>query len=131
MLIVAILSFLPKTNYPNTTFLENSNGVEIVTNLFYNYPMLTKEEIVKIAALARIELTESEVEKFQKDLSAVLEYVDALQKVDTTGLEIVSQVTGLENVQRPDVAVSADNREEILKNAPEIKDGYYKVKAIL
>ena len=93
--------------------------------------MLTKEDVVKIAKLARIELTETEVEKFQKDLSAVLEYVDELKQVDVTGLEEVSQVTGLVNVQRDDKVVEANNIEEILSQAPEIKDGYYKVKAIL
>lgn len=93
--------------------------------------MLSTEEVQKIAKLARIELREGEVEKFQKDLSAVLDYVEELKKVDTEGLEIVASVTGLENIQRPDVLGSANNRDEILKSAPEIKDGYYKVKAIL
>jgi aspartyl-tRNA(Asn)/glutamyl-tRNA(Gln) amidotransferase subunit C len=93
--------------------------------------MLTPQEVKKIALLARIELSEAEVEKFQHDLSAVLDYVDELQKVETEGLEIVSQVTGLENVQRKDEPMLAENREEIMNNAPAIKDGYYKVKAIL
>jgi aspartyl-tRNA(Asn)/glutamyl-tRNA(Gln) amidotransferase subunit C len=93
--------------------------------------MLSTEEVKKIALLARIELSDGEVEKFQKDLSTVLDYVAELQGVDTEGLEIVSQVTGLQNMQREDEAVSAENHEEILANAPETKDGYYKVKAIL
>jgi aspartyl-tRNA(Asn)/glutamyl-tRNA(Gln) amidotransferase subunit C len=93
--------------------------------------MLTKEEVKKIAVLARIELTEIEVEKFQKDLSAVLEYVDELKLVNVDGLEEVSQVTGLVNVQRQDIAVDHGNREEIFSQAPEMKDGYFKVKAIL
>jgi aspartyl-tRNA(Asn)/glutamyl-tRNA(Gln) amidotransferase subunit C len=93
--------------------------------------MLTAEEVIKIASLARIELREGEVEKFQKELSAVLDYVEELKKVDTTGLEEVSQVTGLVNVQREDKPVETEIREEIFKNAPEMKDGYYKVKAIL
>lgn len=93
--------------------------------------MLTKEEVIKVSKLARVELSESEVEKFQKDLSAVLDYVEELKAVDTEGLDIVSSVTGLENVSRPDVAVSGENKDEILHNAPETKDGYYKVKAIL
>lgn len=93
--------------------------------------MLTKEEVKKIAVLARIELTETEVEKFQKDLSAVLEYVDELKLVNVDGLEEVSQVTGLVNVQRQDVAVDHGNIEEIFSQAPEMKDGYFKVKAIL
>jgi aspartyl-tRNA(Asn)/glutamyl-tRNA(Gln) amidotransferase subunit C len=93
--------------------------------------MLTKEEVIKIAQLARIELSEKEVEKFQKELSAVLDYVEELKQVDVSGLEEVAQVTGLVNVQRDDKVVEANNIEEILSEAPEIKDGYYKVKAIL
>ncbi len=93
--------------------------------------MLSKEDVLKIAELARIALTNAEVEKFQKDLSAVLDYVDELKLVDVSGLEEVSQVTGLVNVQREDKTVTAENHEAIFKNAPEMKDGYYKVKAIL
>lgn len=93
--------------------------------------MLTKEEVIKISQLARIELSEAEVEKFQKELSTVLDYVEELKKVDVTGLEEVSQVTGLVNVQREDKVVASENHDEIISQAPEIKDGYYKVKAIL
>ena len=95
--------------------------------------MLTKEEVVKISELARIRLSDAEVEKFQKELSAVLDYVDELKKADTEGAAEVFEVTGLVNVQREDKAVelSAEEREAIFKNAPEMKDGYYKVKAIL
>lgn len=93
--------------------------------------MLSAEEVKKIANLARIELTETEVAKFQKDLSVVLDYVQELQQVDTENIEEVSQVTGLENVQRDDTATVAENRRGILDIAPETKNGYYKVKAIL
>ena len=93
--------------------------------------MLTKDEVVKIAQLARIALTEKEVEKFQKELSTVLDFVDELKAVDVTGLEEVAQVTGLVNVQRQDKIIEAENHDAILSQAPEIKDGYYKVKAIL
>ena len=97
----------------------------------YNSRMLTQEEVIKIAGLARIELKDGEVEKFRKEVSTVLDYVEELKKVDTEGLEEVSQVTGLVNVQRDDKPVVGENRDEILSQAPEIKDGYYKVKAIL
>ena len=93
--------------------------------------MLSKEEVIKLALLARIALTDSEVEKFQKELSTVLDYVEELKLVNVEGLEEVSQVTGLVNVQRNDKAIVAENIDEILGQAPEIKDGYYKVKAIL
>ena len=93
--------------------------------------MLTTDEVKKIALLARIELSDAEVAKFQKDLSTVLDFIEELKQVDTEGLEIVSQVTGLQNVQRDDEPVMTEHRADILANAPETKDGYYKVKAIL
>lgn len=93
--------------------------------------MLSEEEVKKVAQLSRIEMRDGEIEKFQKDLSSVIDYVAELQAVNTDGLEIVSSVTGLENVERPDVAVTIDYQEEILANAPERKDNYYKVKSIL
>ncbi len=93
--------------------------------------MLTKEEVLKLAKLSRIALSDAEVEKFQKNLDTVLGYVDELKKVNTDGLEEVNQVTGLVNVQREDKAVMAENHAEIFAQAPEIKDGYFKVKAIL
>lgn len=93
--------------------------------------MLTKEEVVKIAILARIRLSDTEVEKLRKDLSAVLDYVEVLKQVDVEGVEEISQVTGLVNVQRDDVPVVFDDLAAITSQAPEIKDGYYKVKAIL
>ncbi len=93
--------------------------------------MLSKEEVIKISEMARIELTEAEVEKFQKDLSSVLDYVEELKAVDTEGLEIVSSVTGLENIDRADIPVLEENQETIMANAPERKDRFYKVKSIL
>lgn len=93
--------------------------------------MLNKEDVVKLSKLARIGLTEAEVEKFQDNLSTVLGYVKELQAVDTTGLEEVSQVTGLINIQREDKIDKTNCRDEILLQAPEIKDNYFKVKAIL
>ena len=97
----------------------------------YNYNMLSEEEVKKVAQLARIELRDGELEKFQKDLSSVLDYVDELKQVDTEGLEVVSSVTGLENIDRPDTPRLIDYQDEILANAPERKDKYYKVKSIL
>lgn len=93
--------------------------------------MLTRDEVVKIASLARIDLAETEVEKFQKDLSIVLDYVAKLNEINVEGVAEVSQVTGLANVQRADVPVSSEHRSELLAEAPETKDGFYKVKAIL
>ncbi len=93
--------------------------------------MLTQEEVVKIAHLARISLSPEEVVKFQKDLSTVLDYVAELNQIDVEGVEEITQVTGLVNAQRPDVARESASREALLAQAPEMKDGFYKVKAIL
>lgn len=93
--------------------------------------MLSQDEVKKVAEMARIELTDAEVAKFQKDLSSVLDYVEELKNVDTEGLDIVASVTGLENVERQDKAVLVDYQESILSNAPQSKDKYYKVKSIL
>lgn len=93
--------------------------------------MLSEEEVKKIAQMARIELTDLEVAKFQKELSSVLDYVDVLKEVNTDGLEIVSSVTGLENVTRSDIAKPINYQDDIIANAPQSKDRYYKVKSIL
>ncbi|HYF05818.1 MAG TPA: Asp-tRNA(Asn)/Glu-tRNA(Gln) amidotransferase subunit GatC [Patescibacteria group bacterium] len=93
--------------------------------------MLTLDEVKKLGSLARIELSSEELEQMQKDLSAILDYVEELKSVDVSGLEVLSQVTGLVNVQRQDEPKLCDFRDDIFANAPEMKDGYYKVKAIL
>ncbi|HVY68181.1 MAG TPA: Asp-tRNA(Asn)/Glu-tRNA(Gln) amidotransferase subunit GatC, partial [Patescibacteria group bacterium] len=105
--------------------------VEKSRRFCYNQGMLSKDEVLRIAALARIELKPAEVDRLQQQLSAVLDYVEELKKVDTAGLPEISQVTGLVNVQREDKPLAAANHREILAQAPEIKDGYFKVKAIL
>ena len=65
---------------------------------------LSKEEIKYIANLARLELTEEELEKYGGQLSAVLDYIDQLKEVDTAGVEPTAQVTGMKNIFREDKA---------------------------
>lgn len=92
-----------------------------------------------IAKLARLGITEHEEEKFQKELSSILDYVGELNKVDTEGVEPLSGGTDLANVFREDEAKGvrqpAEEKkaraEKLLMAAPETKDGYVKVKAIL
>jgi aspartyl-tRNA(Asn)/glutamyl-tRNA(Gln) amidotransferase subunit C len=93
--------------------------------------MLTKEEVIKISNLCRIDLTSAEVEKFQRELSQVLEYASELSQVNTDGVEEISQVTGLENVFRHDVAVQSDIRDELVALFPDSRDGFLKIKSIL
>ena len=79
--------------------------------------MLSKEEVIKIAKLARLELSEAEIEKYQKELSAILDYAKQLDEINTDNVEPLYQVTGLEHVVRKDQALPQNNEKmnQILK----------------
>jgi len=93
---------------------------------------LTREDVLKLARLARLRLSDQEVEQFQSEISSILGYVEQLQKLDLKGLEPTSQVTGLTNVMRADKEFNyGANTKDLLKNAPATKDGHIKVKRVL
>lgn len=93
---------------------------------------LTPQDILKLARLARIQVTKEELQKYSVELTAILKYVEQLARVDTDGLKPTYQVTGLTDVMRPDeihdYGVAA---EELLKNAPATEDGHIKVKRMI
>ncbi len=93
---------------------------------------LTKEEVLHIAKLANLHLTEEEIIKFQKQLSEVVDYFRKLDKVDTTNVNPVAQLTELTNISKADVVNETRvlKRDEALKNASSTKDGYFKVKSL-
>lgn len=93
---------------------------------------LTKKEVEHIAILARLGLAEEEKEKFAKQLSSILDYVNQLQEVDTSKIKPTAQVTGLENVLRADIIEGCDEvtRDRLLKNAPEVEDDLIKTKSV-
>ncbi len=95
--------------------------------------MITKQEVQHIAKLARLGLTEKEIEKFQKDLSSILNYVEKLKEVDISEIKPTSHSLRIENVMRIDEARAVDPeiRKKILDLAPETKEEYLKVKSIL
>lgn len=94
---------------------------------------LTNEDVLKLADLARIELSEQEVATFKEEINETLNYVEQLQEVDVRQEEPTSQVTGLENVMREDVLEDYGyKRDELLAHTPELTDeGYIKVKRVL
>lgn len=93
---------------------------------------IDKKKVEEIAYLARLNLSEKDVEKYQKELSAILGYIETIQKVDTKNVEPTAQVTGLSDVWRVDKKhPSKLSRDEVLSNAPERQDGYIKVKPVL
>lgn len=93
---------------------------------------LSKSEVLHISNLARIKLTPTEIQKFQTQLSSILNYVNQLNAVDTKSVEPISQITGLENVTRKDTVIKEQSltQEESLANAPEKEDRYFKVKSV-
>ena len=97
--------------------------------------MISNEQVEHIAKLARIELIEKEKEKFFKELSSILDYVEKLAKADTSKVGRIAQITGLENAMREDKAQKTENRkqktEKLLKEAPKRKGDYFKVPKIL
>lgn len=93
---------------------------------------LTDEDVLKLARLARLHLEPHEVERFRKEIAAILEYVKKLDTVSTDGLEPTYQVTGLKNVMRPDEVVQySAQREALLKNVPSLKDDYIRTKRMI
>jgi aspartyl-tRNA(Asn)/glutamyl-tRNA(Gln) amidotransferase subunit C len=93
---------------------------------------LTHEDILKLARLSRLKLTDAEAEEFQKEISAILGYVQMLDKVDTAGLKPTYQVTGLKNVARKDEIINYGvSQEDLLKNLPGRDKNYIKVRKML
>lgn len=93
---------------------------------------ITKEEIIRVAELARIDMPETEAVATADEVSSILSFVDILQSVDTEGVMPTSQVTALSDVWREDLVVSCDvPQAELLANAPMLEAGYIKVKKVL
>ncbi len=92
--------------------------------------MITKKDVEHVAKLARIEITEEEKEKFTKQLGDVIKHVNQLNEVDTTGVEPMAHAYPLFNVMREDEVKYGNTREELLKNAPEEEDSFFKVPKI-
>ena len=85
--------------------------------------IISDETIEYVGILAKLELSEEEKEQAKKDMANMLDYIDTLNELDTSGVEPMSHVFPVNNVFREDVVTNEDDREEILANAPEAKDG--------
>lgn len=92
---------------------------------------IRREEVLHIARLARVGLSEEDVAKFQEHLSQILDYFQILRRVDTEGVPPTTHTLPLQNVLRPDQVTPSLPREEILRNAPREEDGCFRVRAVL
>ena len=88
---------------------------------------ISDETIEYVGSLAKLELSDDEKEQAKSDISRMLDYIDKLNELDTSGVEPLSHVFPVNNVFREDVVTNGDEREQILKNAPAMKDGSFKV----
>ncbi len=89
--------------------------------------IISDETIEYVGILAKLELSDEEKEQAKHDIGRMLDYVDKLNELDTSGVEPLSHVFPVNNVFREDVVTNGDERAKILANAPEEKDGAFKV----
>ena len=89
--------------------------------------IISDETIEYVGILAKLELSEEEKEAAKKDMGRMLDYIDMLNELDTSQTEPMSHVFSINNVFRDDVVSNGDDKENMLKNAPECKEGAYKV----
>jgi len=89
--------------------------------------MIEKEQVLHVARLARLRLTEDEVERMATELSGILEHVEHINELDLDGVEPTSHVIALENVLRPDEARPSWDRDDVLERAPDPAGGAFRV----
>lgn len=93
---------------------------------------ISRDDVLHLAQLSSLELSESEIEGLGTDISNILGYVEKLNELDTSNVEPTYQVTGLQNVWRDDMVINYGvTREELLVRAPESADNQLKVPKVL
>ena len=95
--------------------------------------MISKEEVKRIAELARIKLKNEEVLKFQKELSLILDYIEQLKEVDISKIDLKKDLGKAQSVTREDKEIkkSLKQASKLMELAPDKKDNYLKTKQIL
>jgi aspartyl-tRNA(Asn)/glutamyl-tRNA(Gln) amidotransferase subunit C len=89
--------------------------------------MIEREQVLHVARLARLELSDEEVEKLASELSGILEHVEHIGELDLDGVEPTSHVIALQNVLRPDEPRPSWDRDEVLESAPDPAAGAFRV----
>ena len=92
--------------------------------------MITKEQVEHVAKLARLSLTEEEINLYTNQLSKILDYIDQLNEVRTEGIEPMTQPIPTVNVMREDIIKKQFDRQDMLKNAPHEEYGFFRVPKI-
>lgn len=92
---------------------------------------LSRDEVLHIALLARLGLTEAEVDRLSEQLSNILENFAVLQQVDTTGVPPTAQSIALQNVMREDRVAPSLPQHQVLANAPQEAENFFKIRPVL
>jgi aspartyl-tRNA(Asn)/glutamyl-tRNA(Gln) amidotransferase subunit C len=92
---------------------------------------LSREQVIDIADLAKLDLTEQEIEQYADQLSAVLDYASRLEQLNTDDIPPTASVLPLQNVMREDVVRPSLPREQVIANAPAALEGQFRVDAVL
>ena len=92
---------------------------------------LSKEDVIKIAILSKLEFNDDEIENFRSDLSEILNYMNELNELDTEGINPLFNVLDLDDVTRKDVVKDSLKQEEVLKNAPDKDENFIIVPKII
>jgi len=92
---------------------------------------LSREEVLHIARLARMALTEEEITRLSGQLSSLLDHFEVLQEVNTDNVEPMAQSVELRSVMRGDNVVTSLTPEDVLANAPRREGEYFRVRAVL
>ncbi|RCW65794.1 Asp-tRNA(Asn)/Glu-tRNA(Gln) amidotransferase subunit GatC [Saliterribacillus persicus] len=92
---------------------------------------ISKEQVRHVAHLARLAISEEEVEKMSEQLGAIITYAEALNELDTDNVEPTTHVLDIKNVMRKDESTKWINKEDAMKNAPDQKNGQFRVPSIL
>ncbi|MUV38605.1 Asparaginyl-tRNA synthase (glutamine-hydrolyzing) [Lentibacillus sp. JNUCC-1] len=92
---------------------------------------ITRDQVMHVADLARLAITEDEADVFAKDLDNIISYAEQLNELDTEGVEPTTHVLDLKNVMREDEAKKWEHRDAALENAPDAHNGQFKVPSIL
>ena len=103
----------------------------LVRDIFEFMTKITKEEVKKVAHLARLELNENEIKKHAEQLEKILDYIKQLEKIDTDDVPCTTRAIEVINVFRKDEKKSSDCTEDLLQLGPSIEDKYFKVPKII
>jgi aspartyl-tRNA(Asn)/glutamyl-tRNA(Gln) amidotransferase subunit C len=93
--------------------------------------MIDREQVLRVAELARLRVSEVEVEKFTVQVGSILEFVEQLKSIDTSAIEPTCFVEPLLDPTRPDVEKPSLPRDELLQNGPKVKNGFFAIPKVI